>query len=36
MGEGPLLVTPDIVGSSGFDYEFRALESASISGSRNS
>lgn len=31
-----LLAVLDIVGSSGFDYEFRALESASISDSINS
>jgi len=36
MGKWFSLVTLDIIGSCGFGYEFRALESASISGSSNS
>jgi len=36
MGRWFSLVTLDIIGSSGFGYEFHALESASISGSSNS
>lgn len=36
MGKWSFLVALDIIGSSGFDSEFRALESASISDSRNS
>ena len=35
MGKWFSLVTPDIIGSSGFSYQFRALESTSISGSSN-
>ncbi|PUU84152.1 cytochrome P450 [Tuber borchii] len=35
MGRWFSLVTLDIIGSCGFGYEFRALESASISGSSN-
>ena len=36
MGKWCLFATLDIIGSSGFDYEFRALESASISDNINS
>ena len=35
MGKWSTLATLDMVGSLGFDYEFRARESASISGSSN-
>ena len=35
MEEWFSLVTLDIIGSSGFGYEFRAVESASIKGSSN-
>ena len=35
MGKWFSLVTPDIIGSSDFSYQFRALENTSISGNSN-